>query len=551
MVSELAGVDGAGWSDRDRLAVVTALEDLKAASAAAQARVTVAFDASHRAAHADDLRPVHATSGVGPTGSGSAQEPCPSRREGRGVAEMVALARRESPTRGDQHLGRAKALVNEMPLLHGLLTRGQVSEWVATKVVQGTATLTREDRQTADARLARVLPGLGPNGAAAAARRVAAELDAASVVRRMAAAVGSRRVTVRPAPAGMAYLTVLAPLVEAVGAFAALGRDADAVVGGHGSEPSGGRSRGQLMSDLAIGRMGGLTPGQVQPVEIQLVMSDTSLLGQGSTARDAGPGGRRSSEQAPVEVVGFGPVPAAFVRDRLRHGTAATRPSGRSPEAERRCGNGHLVDLDPPPLVPGEPGPATDPGLQEASVWLRRLYTSPDGRDLVAMDSRRRTFGGLLRHFLVLRDQTCRVPWCEAPIRAIDHATPAARGGPTDAHQGDATCVRHNTVKEEPGWAFTVTHDGLDPGEQIGPADRHRPHTMRIRTPAGTAYTSTAPPLLGWGSREPAEDRGPSRLLMATENRTLESMQARLNRGEDFNDAEWRQYGHLTYLATG
>ncbi len=158
---------------------------------------------------------------------------------------MVALARRECPNRGDQHLGLAKALVQEMPLLHGLLTHGQVSEWVATKVVQGTAALTREDRAVADARLAPVLPRLGPKSAGAAARRVAAELDAASVVKRMAAAARSRRVSVRPAPDGMAYLTILAPLVETVGAFATLGRDADAVVGGHGCQPVAGRSRGR------------------------------------------------------------------------------------------------------------------------------------------------------------------------------------------------------------------------------------------------------------------------------------------------------------------
>ena len=60
---------------------------------------------------------------------------------------------------------------------------------------------------------------------------------------------------------------------------------------------------------------------------------------------------------------------------------------------------------------------------------LRRLFTSPDGRDLVAMDSRRRRFTGQLRQLLLFRDQTCRVPYCDAPIRHIDHVVPRARGG--------------------------------------------------------------------------------------------------------------------------
>ena len=59
---------------------------------------------------------------------------------------------------------------------------------------------------------------------------MAAELDAASVVRRMETAVRSRRVTVRPAPDGMAHLTVLGPLKDVVGAHAALLRRARAVV---------------------------------------------------------------------------------------------------------------------------------------------------------------------------------------------------------------------------------------------------------------------------------------------------------------------------------
>ncbi len=105
--------------------------------------------------------------------------------------------------------------------------------------------------------------------------------------------------------------------------------------------------------------------------------------------------------------------------------------------------------------------------------------------------------------------------------------------------------MRHNTVKEEPGWAFTVTGTGLDLSSGAGP------HTMSISTPAGTAYASTAPPLLGWGSQEPPDVEHPPRTLMATENRTLERLQSRLNRGEDFTDAEWHQYDQLTYLAAG
>ncbi len=90
-------------------------------------------------------------------------------------------------------------------------------------------------------------------------------------------------------------------------------------------------------------------------------------------------------------------------------------------------------------------------------MWVRRLYTTPDGRDLVAMDSRRRLFGGLLRRMLVLRDDVCTTPWCEAPIAHADHTTPARDGGPTSFREGAGKCARCNQGKEAPGWAHRVT----------------------------------------------------------------------------------------------
>ena len=89
-------------------------------------------------------------------------------------------------------------------------------------MVQATSVLSVEDRAEVDRRVGPLLDRLGVRAAERAARRVAAELDVASVVRRMEEAVKSRRVTVRPAPDGMAYLTVLGPLVEVVGAYAAV-----------------------------------------------------------------------------------------------------------------------------------------------------------------------------------------------------------------------------------------------------------------------------------------------------------------------------------------
>ena len=76
------------------------MELLKSGLAAAQARVTATLAASRSRAEA--ARRV------------LANERC------RGLAAEIALARHDSPVRGNQHLGFANALVHEMPDTHAL-----------------------------------------------------------------------------------------------------------------------------------------------------------------------------------------------------------------------------------------------------------------------------------------------------------------------------------------------------------------------------------------------------------------------------------------------
>jgi hypothetical protein len=132
-VGSLAGLER-DLSDAERVDVIRALEELKGAATAAQARTITDFDASQCQAQRD------------------AGEP--EKRVGRGIGAQVALARRDSPYRGDQYLGFAKAVVREMPHTLGLLTRGVLSEWRATLLVRETGYLTREHRAMIDAELA-------------------------------------------------------------------------------------------------------------------------------------------------------------------------------------------------------------------------------------------------------------------------------------------------------------------------------------------------------------------------------------------------------------
>jgi hypothetical protein len=57
-----------------------------------------------------------------------------------------------------------------------------------------------------------------------------------------------------------------------------------------------------------------------------------------------------------------------------------------------------------------------------------RLYTHPGSGELLDADKAARRFPRRLREALIARDQTCRTPWCDAPIRHADHITGYASG---------------------------------------------------------------------------------------------------------------------------
>jgi hypothetical protein len=105
------------------------------------------------------------------------------------------------------------------------------------------------------------------------------------------------------------------------------------------------------------------------------------------------------------------------------------------------------------------------------------------------MDSRARLFPAGLRRFLQARDDTCRTPYCDAPIRHHDHIIPWHRGGTTTHGNGAGLCEACNHTKETPGWTVQPRHGPVGAG-------RLR-HTLEIRTPTGHCYHSTAPPLPG------------------------------------------------------
>jgi hypothetical protein len=348
----------------------------------------------------------------------------PLRKHGQGLASEIGLARQASPNQGGRHLGFARALVHEMPHTLAALESGMLTEWRATLLVKESACLDVEDRRTLDAEMCAdptTLVGKGDKRITADAKAIAYRLDPHAVVEKARRAEQDRCVGIRPAADTMAWVSILLPVAHGVAVYAALKRAADTT--------SDGRSRGQVMADTAVERITGRPADVPVPVTVDLVIADETLLG---------------GDTEPARIPGYGPIPAAVAR--------------------------HLI--------------SNAVGDDRSRATLRRLYRHPRTGTLVTMESRARLFPKALAAFIALRDDTCRTPYCNAPIRHTDHAVPDSRGGPTTALNGNGRCEACNYAKEAPGW-------------HVRTSDEHGCHTTKVTTPTGTTYTSKAPPLPG------------------------------------------------------
>ncbi|WP_246167767.1 HNH endonuclease, partial [Arthrobacter citreus] len=368
-------------------------------------------------------------------------------------------------------------------------------------------------------------------------------------------------------------LTGLLPVAQGVAVYASLSRAADSLRAS-GDE----RGRGQIMADTLVERVTGQATADRVPVEVQLVITDRTLLTgilhpepitasggspetpgapgvpgtpgvpgvpgapgapgvsgvlvapgmSGATGTPGAPGipgatgasGAMGSSLAttahrdtPAYFPGYGIVPGVWGRELVRSAldTGKCREASSDTESSRRDAPVRPgPEPEPEPSVGPEPAPdpTVEPAQEHASlVSLRRLYLDPLSGELTAMESKARAFPAGLARLIRTRDQTCRTPWCDAPIRHIDHIQPHAEGGPTSYTNGQGLCEACNQAKEAPGWsAATIRAPGssarIDAAE-IAAAPRSAPHgpatrhTVRTTTPTGHTHISTAPSLPG------------------------------------------------------
>jgi len=376
------------------------IERLKSALCARQAKITARLDEP----------------GLRAVGSGRVSE--------KAMATEVGLARHESPARGGRLLRLARALVEDHPLVLNLLESGDLNERRAEIIITETSHLHLAQRRAADAaivdKLAQ-LPCLGDRALAEETRRIVFRLDSEAATRRRERAHRERHVRSRTRGDGSGEVTGVVADWQAAAIMAALGARAAQLIA-EGDE----RTRAQIVADLFVERLSGMTSATGVPVMLDLLMPVETLFGE---------------TEEPAQIAGLGPIPAPVARDLL----------------------------------------AASPATRTA---IRRLFADTD--HLIAMESQARLYPKALAEFIRLRDRRCRTPWCDASIRHTDHITDAARGGQTSEHNGQGLCAGCNYTKQHPDLHHTVTSaPDLEPHTTVITTPAGASYDSRAPTPPG------------------------------------------------------------------
>ena len=308
----------------------------------------------------------------------------PERVERKIVAE-VAVACRVSPFQGRRRLHLARDLHLGLDHVRGLFAAGELAEATVLQVVAATDHLDPGERAAVDQRLAgEGIQRLGVRRVHDLVTGLAMEIAPEKAKLKARAARAGRHVRIRLAADGMADLVAHLPAEQAAACLGALHR---AVHEHYVTAETVTRSRGQILADTLVERLTGQTTAGDVNVEVQILVPVESLLDPTSPL--------------PAQIAGHGPIPADIAREMLHTGKKT----------------------------------------------LRRLVTR-DGI-VIGGDSRRRAFDGVLETFIRARDgNRCTEPYCDAPIRHIDHKERWADGGRTEFVNGRGLCEFHNHARE-------------------------------------------------------------------------------------------------------
>ncbi|WP_165036550.1 HNH endonuclease signature motif containing protein, partial [Candidatus Protofrankia californiensis] len=309
------------------------------------------------------------------------------------AAEEIAAELHLSPAAAAAQLELAVTAVSRLPATLAALDTGDIDLGRLRATVEATAALSDEQAAAVEARV------LARGGRAShslfrqALRRAVLAADPDGARRRQVQARQDRQVRVRPVEDGMAELWALLPAADAQAAYQRLDLLARRAASSEDSRGMDAR-RADVLVDVLLGR----DRGADVSVEVGVLVPVATLAGVAD---------------APGEIAGYGPIPAATARE-----------------------------------------------LAQEATW-RRILTDPvDGQ---VVDVGRRFPAPGLTRLVHARDRTCRFPGCRKPARScdLDHIRPYADGGPTTKANLLALCRRHHRAKHEGGWTVTRAADAV------------------------------------------------------------------------------------------
>ena len=412
----------------------------------------------------------------------AAEDPLPrsavDRAAQQAAAREVSMITRQAPARATWSLAASPRPVRALPSIHEAVAVGGISGEAALRVATAVRVLDEDGRAEVDRVLAQRLPYLDAASVQQWEDEVAAAVEAVDpegAARRHHLARQRRHLRVRQGQDGMSTVTLHVPAIDGalIGKRYRLEAERRRAAGER-------RGHGVLMADLAsTALLGGTAPvgepseaaeeEQAAPapappqvtLEIGVLITERTLIAP------------ESGDVAHLE--GYGAVPAEAVREQIRRA------------------------LEPP--GPQEADPFGVDGATVRTVF-RRLFTHPSTGELIAADARSRAFPPAMRRFLTWRDATCRGPFCDAPIRHMDHIRRHADGGATSLDDGQSGCAHCNLGKDGDTRSVERVEDEL-PGHRVAWSSRNG--VVRVTGPRALTAAADA----GDGP-DPAPDPDPA-----------------------------------------
>ncbi|GAB2468398.1 HNH endonuclease signature motif containing protein [Xylanimonas ulmi] len=404
------------------------------------------------------------------------------------VAE-VALATRQGEQTVSARMLTAQALVARAPRTLTTALTGDAAWANAVKVADAVADLDPRTAARLDDQVVAAAACQNTKTFARTVRRTRDRLCPTPAEVRHAEAATKRGVWTDPARDGMAYLTLLAP-APAVHAIT----DRLSTVARSARSEGDGRTLAQLRADVACALL--LDDGtlDLRAASVMTAATKATSAVMSPSAQHAGePAGQPTSQSTSEPTVTGRLATDRLITDATKAHLATGLPTdaddahaGHAADYRGRTG-GTAAELariarsvrpkvyvtvpvltllgrvDEPALLDGDVpiDPETAREMAGLASSFTRLLTHPHTGKVLGVSAETYRPPAELRHFIKVRDTSCRFPGCTRPAATTDadHTVAHAEGGPTASSNLAHLCHRHHVLKHQARFAVRQIDD--------------------------------------------------------------------------------------------